>query len=210
MGRRPREGSRQVRRHAVPITHADRYERMTTATQVRIESDEETLVDRARGGDQRSFEALYRTHAGRVFGICMRMANDRDEAETWAQDAWVRAWERLDTFRGESAFPSWLHRVTVNLILDRKRRDARRMNGLKRIARDARPSSVPPDRGGELRLDLSRAVATLPEGARTVFLLHDVEGYKHREIADRLGVAVGTVKAQLHRARRLLREALQR
>lgn len=184
--------------------------RMTTATQVRIESDDEALVNRARSGDQRSFEALYRTYAGRVFGVCMRMANNREEAETWAQDAWVRAWERLDTFRGESAFPSWLHRVTVNLILDRKRRDARRTLGLKRIARDAHVSRALADSGGDLRLDLARALETLPEGARTVFVLHDVEGYKHREIADRLGVAVGTVKAQLHRARKLLREALQR
>lgn len=152
---------------------------------------------------------LYRAHSGRVFAVCYRMAGDGELAEEWAQDAWVRAWERLDSFRGESAFTTWLHRLTVNLILDRRRSDARRRERIERageVARMEEAGRSDPSPGE--RMDLERAIATLPDGARTVFLLYDVEGFKHREIAHRLGVAEGTVKAQLHRARRMLREAL--
>jgi RNA polymerase sigma-70 factor, ECF subfamily len=168
-----------------------------------------TLVERARGGDAAALEVLYRAHSGRVFAVCYRMAGDGELAEEWAQDAWVRAWERLDSFRGESAFTTWLHRLTVNLILDRRRSDARRRERIERageVARMEEEGRSNPSPGE--RMDLERAIATLPDGARTVFLLYDVEGFKHREIADRLGVAEGTVKAQLHRARRMLREAL--
>jgi RNA polymerase sigma-70 factor, ECF subfamily len=168
-----------------------------------------TLVERARGGDAGALEMLYRAHSGRVFAVCYRMAGDGELAEEWAQDAWVRAWERLDSFRGESAFTTWLHRLTVNLILDRRRSDARRRERIERageVARMEEDGRSDPSPGE--RMDLERAIATLPDGARTVFLLYDVEGFKHREIADRLGVAEGTVKAQLHRARRMLREAL--
>jgi len=138
------------------------------------------------------------------------MANGRDEAEGWSQEIWVRVWERIGSFRGESDFGSWLHRLSVNLILDRLRSGARRREWIREddVAVRRAPSARGIDR--EVRVDLERAVAGLPAGAKTIFLLHDVEGYKHREIADRLGLAEGTVKAQLHRARRLLREALER
>jgi RNA polymerase sigma-70 factor (ECF subfamily) len=140
------------------------------------------------------------------------MADSRDEAESWAQDVWVRVWERLGTFRAESAFSSWLHRICVNVVLDRKRSANRGkwlvdLDAADGVARDHADSK---GFGAEGRVDLARAVERLPEGAKTVFLLHDVEGFKHREIAVRLGVAEGTVKAQLHRARRLLREIMSR
>jgi RNA polymerase sigma-70 factor (ECF subfamily) len=166
-------------------------------------------VVRARGGDVAAFEALYREHAAPVYRVCVRFAGDPSEAEDFAQDAWVRAWERLASFRGDASFGTWMHRLTVNLILDRKREAARKWNS-------GSGAEADPDRRAAVlrapgtRIDLERAVRSLPDGARTVFLLHDVEGYKHREIADLLGIAVGTAKAQLHRARRLLQGALER
>ena len=149
-------------------------------------------------------------HAGQVLAVCMRLAGDRREAEELAQDAWVRAWERIGSFRGDATFGTWMHRLTVNLLLDRRRSDARWKKRLVSMddATRVEPAAVTAPAGA--RLDLERAVRTLPDGARVVFLLHEVDGYKHREIADRLGVAVGTVKAQLHRARKLLQEALER
>lgn len=168
------------------------------------------LVERAREGDVRAFEALYRMHVGRTYALALRMLGDRLEAEEVTQDIWVRAWRRLDSFRGESSFTTWLHRLAVNRVLDhlrtRKRREGR-STSLEDPAALAR--SVPRDRTEE-RLELERALAGLPEGARTVFVLHEVEGLKCREVAELIEVEVGTVKAQLHRARRLLRERLTR
>jgi len=181
-------------------------------TATRVESTDPgtlELVARARDGDVPAFEALYRMHGDRVMGVCMQMASDPQLAEEWAQDAWVRAWERLSTFRGESAFTTWLHRLTVNLILDRRRSDGRwrkRFESVPDYMGVDRATTRQPPPG--LRMDLEQAVGALPDGARTVFLLYDVEGFPHRDIAEKLGVAEGTVKAQLHRARKLLREAL--
>src|SRR5712692_10125336 len=139
-------------------------------------ADANTLIHRAQQGDQAAFAALYREHVGRVYALCLRLTADPARAEELTQDAFVRAWERLAGFRGESTFSSWLYRLTVNVVC----------------------------------LDLERAVATLPAGAREVFVLHDVERYRHEEIAELTGIAVGTSKAQLFRARRLLRERLRR
>lgn len=184
---------------------------MTGGILERTETDVSAALARARGGDADAFETVYRLHAGQVFALCRRMARDHAEAEDWAQDAWVRAWERLRTFRGEARFATWLHRLTVNLILDERRRDDRWKGRLVSASDDGR-SSVEATRDAPpgVRLDLERAVETLPDGARTIFLLHDVEGYRQREIARRLGIAVGTVKSQLHRARKLLKEVLDR
>ena len=177
-----------------------------------IEPDAASLVARARDGDVSAFESVYRIHSDQVFRLCLRLAGDRDGAEDLAQDAWVRAWGRIGSFRGDATFGTWMHRLTVNLLLDRKRRDARWRDRMVSIEEDDSGTSLPatpaPTPGS--RLDLEQALGTLPEGARIVFLLHEVEGYKHREIAQRLEVAVGTVKAQLHRARKLLKEALER
>jgi RNA polymerase sigma-70 factor (ECF subfamily) len=184
-----------------------------TATHVdHIEHDAASLVARARGGDVSAFESVYGMHAAHVFGVCLQMSGDRGEAEELSQDAWVRAWERLDTFRGEATFGTWMHRLTVNLLLDKRRSDARWRQRLVSMedegqAVDRKETAASTPGAG---LDLERAVASLPAGARVVFLLHEVDGYKHREIAERLGVAVGTVKAQLHRARKLLQIALER
>ena len=155
------------------------------------------------------FDILYEQHVGRVYAICLRMCADRQEAERLTQDVFVRVWQRLSTFRGESEFTSWLHRLTVNLVLEDGRSSRRRMARVENVE-----NPLVFERGGDgsnssdARMDLERAIATLPPGARQALVLHDIEGFKHEEIAKQLGTAVGTVKAQLHRARRLLRERL--
>jgi len=157
-----------------------------------------------------AFEQLYRDHVGRVFALCLRLAGEATLAEELAQEAFVRAWQKLGSFRGESAFSSWLYSLTVNTALSerrsRRRRTSRVMttDDLSVFDRPGRPPR--PEHG----FDLERALARLPPGARAVLVLHDVEGYKHQEIAEMTGIAAGTSKAQLHRARRLLREALTR
>jgi RNA polymerase sigma-70 factor, ECF subfamily len=169
------------------------------------------LIRRAQEGDEAAFQGLYREHVGRVFALCLRLTANRAQAEELTQDAFVRAWQRLASFRGESAFSTWLYRLTVNVVFLSRRAERRR--ALRVITSDdpaglERPGE--PRTGPALALDLERAVAALPPGAREVFVLHDVEGYRHEEIAALTGIAVGTSKAQLFRARRLLREALNR
>ena len=170
------------------------------------------LVRRAQEGDRDAFQALYREHVGRVYALCLRLSADPVRAEELTQDAFVRAWERLASFRGESAFSSWMYRLTVNVVL-LERRTARRRSA--RVVATDDPAAV--EQGGAggdatpgLSLDLERAIAALPRGAREVFVLHDIEGYRHEEIARLTGVATGTSKAQLFRARRLLRGMLER
>ncbi|HEY3280488.1 MAG TPA: sigma-70 family RNA polymerase sigma factor [Gemmatimonadales bacterium] len=170
------------------------------------------LVRRAQAGDQAAFRELYRQHAGRVYALCLRLTGDRVAAEERTQDAFVRAWHNLKSFRGESAFGSWLYRLAVNVTLMERRSSGRREQ---RVAVVADPEMLERrDRGGEapvvLGIDLERAIAELPEGAREVFVLFDIEGYGHAEIARMTGIAEGTSKAQLFRARRLLREKLDR
>jgi RNA polymerase sigma-70 factor (ECF subfamily) len=176
-----------------------------------MHSDPTDLIHRAQQGDQSAFEALYHGHVGRVYALCLRLTADVVQAEERTQDAFVRAWERLATFRGESAFSSWLHRLAVNEVFRVQRATRRRAQ---RVFTSEDPGALEraddwPDAPG-VAMDLERAVAALPPGAREVFVLHDVEGYRHEEIAGLTGVAVGTSKAQLFRARRLLREALNR
>jgi RNA polymerase sigma-70 factor (ECF subfamily) len=178
-----------------------------------MHSDPTDLIHRAQQGDRAAFEALYRAHAGRVYALCLRLTADSAQAEERTQDAFVRAWERLASFRGESAFSSWLYRLTVNEVLLGRRAERRREQRVVTTADPAaleRTRGADPASGGGSALDLERAVAALPPGAREVFVLHDVEGYRHEEIAQLAGIAVGTSKAQLFRARRLLREALNR
>lgn len=164
----------------------------------------------AAAGDRRAFERLYRAHVDRVFTLCARMTADRGLAEELTQDVFVRAWEKLALFRGESAFSTWLHRLAVNVVLNHQASDGRRRRHLDPDdagdAGDRLPARAtsPGD-----RMDLERAIAALPRGARRVFVLHDVEGYTHEEIGGFLGITAGGSKAQLHRARLLLREALQ-
>lgn len=168
------------------------------------------VVRRAQEGDVAAFEQLYRQNLDRVYAVCLRIAGDTVRAEELTQDVFVRAWEKLGSFEGKSAFSTWLHRLAVNVCLGERRSEGVRV-GKVFTTDDLEIYESPtrmPDPGQAI--DLERAIATLPRGARTVFVLHDVEGFKHEEIARMQGSAVGTCKAQLHRARRLLREALGR
>ena len=171
-------------------------------------SEEWTLVSRAREGDLAAFEALYRKHVRRVYALCLRLSGNAALAEELTQEAFVRAWKKLAQFRGESAFSTWLHPLVVNVALaerrSRRSREAHTFLTDDIAVYDRAALAIDP---GE-RLDVEQAVASLPAGARAVFVLHDVEGYRHDEIAEMTGVTVGTSKAQLHRARQLLRERL--
>jgi len=166
------------------------------------------LVGRAAAGDVEAFEELYRVNVGRVYALCLRMAGDPTLAEELAQEAFVRAWQKLGSFRGASAFSTWLHRVTVNVVLGHRRSTARRETRVSAVGDNLpRDVAVREARTAE-SIDLERAISSLPDGARAVFILHDVEGFRHREVSRLMGIAVGTSKAQLHRARKLLRKAL--
>jgi RNA polymerase sigma-70 factor (ECF subfamily) len=187
-----------------------------SAHPVRLKNDDEpggfdiesAFVRRAQTGDCRAFEELYRLHVGRVHAVCLRMVVDRDRAGELTQDVFVKVWETLPSFRGESRFSTWLHRVAVNTVLMAMRSDRRRQAhttlGEDPDGDDWVGTRVPVD-----RMDLEKAIAVLPPQARIVFILHDVEGYKHEEIAERMEVTVGTTKSQLHRARRILQEILR-
>jgi RNA polymerase sigma-70 factor, ECF subfamily len=173
---------------------------------------------RAAAGDRQAFERLYRTHVNRVFSLCARMVGDRTRAEELTQDVFVRAWEKLHLFRGDSSFATWLHRLAVNVVLNDRKSEGRRRSRFEEEDSGGERGmdgfvGVTP-LGGSLApgdmLDLEQAITRLPPGARRVFTLHDVQGYKHEEIAEMLGVTTGATKAQLHRARLLLREALNR
>ncbi len=172
-------------------------------------AEESLLVGRAKAGDVSAFEALYRANAGKVFGLCLRLCGNAALAEDLAQEAFVRAWQKLDTFRGESAFSTWLYPLVVNVALTERRSRVRR--DLRLVTTDDLTPYDRPSRpqGPDSRIDLERALEELPPGARSVFVLHDAYGFKHHEIAEMTGVAPGTSKAQLHRARKLLREALE-
>lgn len=172
------------------------------------------LVEAARRGDMRAFERLYRLHSGRVLGLCLRMTRQRELAEDCVQQTFVRAWKNLAAFEGRSAFGTWLHRIAVNEVLTYRRNRGTRSEG----------SSLPVDADGEDPfenvadvsvatdsgevMDMEKALAGLPEGARHVVVLQAVYGHSHEEVAEMLGIAVGTCKAQLHRGRKLLRERL--
>lgn len=168
-----------------------------------------SLVTRAAAGDVQAFEELYRDHVGRVYALCLRMTGDAQLAEELVQESFVRAWQKLRTFRGESAFATWLHRLAVNVVLAHLRGAGRRERRDGGAAVEGLAELQAPAPNPAAAIDLERAIGTLPGGLRTVFVLHDVEGFRHREISRLTGIAVGTSKAQLHRARRLLRKALR-
>ena len=162
----------------------------------------------ATSGDGSAFERLYRAHVARVHSLIRRMIGP-DAADDVAQDVFVRAWTKLGTFRGDAAFGTWLHRLAVNVILAR-----RTTIGTERVRYDDSENVLdgvagrPP--APELSMDFEEAVGRLPDGARQVFVLHDIEGYRHEEIADMLGIVPGTSKSQLHHARMALRKHLDR
>jgi RNA polymerase sigma-70 factor (ECF subfamily) len=170
----------------------------------------DALVQRAREGDARAFEGVYRRVSPRIYALCLRMTADADEAAERVQDVFVRAWERLDSFRGDSRFTTWLHRLAVNLVLQERRAKGRRRArevaepDLERFGRSA-VQAMP-----GTRIDLERAIAGLPPRAREALVLRDVQGYRYDEIAKLTGVSLGTVKAQIHRARGMVKEAMDR
>lgn len=166
-------------------------------------------AQRAASGDHEAFARLYRAHVGRIYALARRMAGE-DLAEDLTQEVFVRAWEKLASFRGEARFGTWLHRLAVNHLLSRReterKREARMVTGEGTWAGVAAPVK----RSSGAALDLEEALTRLPPGAKEVFVLYDVEGYGHEDIAGLMGISVGTSKSQLHRARMLLRGYLSR
>jgi RNA polymerase sigma factor (sigma-70 family) len=171
----------------------------------------ERWVDKARAGDRLAFEQLYRSHCDRIYALCWRMCGgDRALAEDMVQEAFIRAWNKLHLFKGDSKFGTWLHRVTVNVVLSDRRIRVKRLQREQEFSDDLERVLVG-DKNvfAGLRKDLEAAIAGLPERARTVLILYDIEGYQHNEIAEMTGMAVGSSKAQLHRARKLVRDVLK-
>ncbi len=189
------------------------------AKQSEDEQDDVQLVARARQGDTGAFEALYRRHSGRAYAVCLRLTADAATAEDCVQEAFVNAWNALDSFAGDSRFGTWLHRIAVNQALGVKRKWKRRSTHLKLVAVQADEDGealdpldrvAAPSHDDAARIDLEQAIAELPEQARKVFVLVALHGHTHEEAGEALGVAVGTSKAQLHRARQLLKQRLVR
>lgn len=174
------------------------------------------LVRAAQAGDTRAFERLYRLHCNRVFGLCLRMIRERDAAEDCVQQTFIKAWRNLDQFEHRSAFSSWLHGIAVNAVLSHKRANKSWLQFDEAISSNEEFDAVEAVAEHETRRfdegdvsDLEHALRALPDGARYVLVLQAVYGYSHEEVAAMLGIAVGTCKAQLHRARRILRHKLQ-
>jgi RNA polymerase sigma-70 factor (ECF subfamily) len=167
------------------------------------------LIDLARNGDNNAFKELFHLNVSRVYAVCLRFSACRDLAEELTQKVFIKAWEKLYTFKKESKFSSWLHRIAVNEFLMHKRSEK---SFLKMFAKDN--SSINKIHGRDINIetniDLENAIASLPKQARIILVLHDVEGYKHREISSMLNIETGTSKANLHRARKLLREELSK
>jgi RNA polymerase sigma-70 factor (ECF subfamily) len=172
-------------------------------------ADVSEAIRRAQAGDPDAFEIVYRANAGRVYALCLRMTADAAAASDLVQDVFVRAWEKLDTFRGDSAFSSWLHRLAVNVVLTARRASLRRSEDPLENEDGESPAEASVSQPG-LTMDMEKAIASLPPMARQVLVLHDIEGYGHAEIGEMLGIAEGTCKAHCFRARRLLRERLER
>jgi len=167
---------------------------------------EGALVQRARTGDRRAFERLYREHAGRVYGLCLRMTRDAQLAEDCTQDTFINAWRALGKFETRSSLSTWLHRIAVNVSLA-KRRKSGRVESLPEDEEEGQACEWTLETPVEVQ-EIESAIGELPEGARDVLVLHALYGYSHLEAAQMLGIAEGTCKAQLHRARKLLRERL--
>ena len=177
---------------------------------VALEEASPDLITQAKCGDKSAFEDLYRIHVGRVYCVCLRILGDPFRAEEVTQQTFIRSWVKLASFRGESSFGSWLHRIAVNTALN----DLKASTWNNFADSSLEDLQIEPafqeSCSQETQMDLEKAIAALPAGARVVFVLHEIEGLNHSDIADRLGLANGTCKAQLSRARKLLREALKR
>ncbi len=172
--------------------------------QERLLVEEKLLVSQAQKNDYRAYEQLYRLHVGRIFALCVRLCKDRDMAEDLTQEAFVQAWRQLGKFRGDSAFGSWLYRIATNTALSYLRKQKPFLNSLDI---DDVPDPAYRETNDE-QIGLELAISELPDGARAVFVLYSLEGYTHVEISGLLGIAEGSSKAQLHRARQLLKQSL--
>ena len=169
---------------------------------------ETELIKLAGNGDDKAFKELFQQNVSRVYALCLRFSADKDTADDLTQKVFIKAWEKLKTFRGESRFSTWLHRIAVNIFLMHKRAEKRFLkktpcNEQIWINKNGKIES-----NVEINIDLEKAIASLPKQARMVLVLHDIEGYKHKEISDMLKIRIGTSKANLHRARKQLREEL--
>jgi RNA polymerase sigma-70 factor (ECF subfamily) len=179
---------------------------MTLSGDARVSTGVDADVALAAGGDASAFERLYQTHVGRIHSLTRRMLGSH-EADEVTQDIFVRTWQKLGQFRGESAFSTWLHRLAVNVVIEKRRSFAIMRERMTDDPAALDTLTVLPARA-DLTVDFEHAIEQLPPGAREIFVLHDVEGYKHREIAVMLDIATGTSKRQLHRARMLMRRHL--
>jgi RNA polymerase sigma-70 factor (ECF subfamily) len=185
---------------------------MTPADTEAINNLDYALAQRAAAGDMSAFEQLYRRHNRRVYSLCLRMTNNQSEAEDLAQEAFIQLFRKIGSFRGESAFTTWLHRLTVNQVLMHFRKKSVKLE--QTTEEGETPAQIEPGTANPNampvvdRLALEKAIAQLPPGYRMVFILHDVEGHEHEEIARMLGCSVGTSKSQLHKARMKLRGLL--
>jgi RNA polymerase sigma-70 factor, ECF subfamily len=171
------------------------------------------LARRIASGDMQAFEELYNRYHRRVYNLCLRMTNDVSEAEDLAQEIFIHVYRKIGSFRGESAMMTWLHRVTVNKVLMHFRKNSVRRERMTEDGESPEPvvknAETPSQMQAVDRIALDRAIAQLPPGYRAVFILHDVEGYEHAEVAQICGTAVGTSKSQLHKARKKLYELLK-
>jgi RNA polymerase sigma-70 factor, ECF subfamily len=173
-----------------------------------LTANDEDFIRSAQRGDRSAFERLYRVHVGRVYAVCLRMSGEASLAEDLTQEVFIRTWKKLGSFQHKSSFSSWLHRLAVNVILDHRRQSGRRRINQLEEEEELATMETASTRNPVNLISLERAIAALPSGARTVFVLHDIEGYAHNEIANLTRTAPGTTKAQLHRARQILRGIL--
>ena len=197
------EGAATCRR--VISLRSERQERAAPSVSGGAELDD--CVAGAASGDVRAFEQLYKTYLPKVHSVVRRMSGGRD-ADELTQDVFVRVWQKLGSFRGESAFSTWLHRLAVNVVIERFRQETTRRQRM-HDGEDIFETLPAPPRSDDAGMDFDAAIETLPDGARRVFVLHDIEGYKHHEIGTLLEISAGTSKAQLHRARMMLRRYLK-
>jgi RNA polymerase sigma-70 factor, ECF subfamily len=197
------EGAATCRR--VNSLRSERQERATPSVSGGAELDD--CVAGAASGDVRAFEQLYKTYLPKVHSLVRRMSGGRDTDEL-TQDVFVRVWQKLGSFRGESAFSTWLHRLAVNVVIERFRQETTRRHRM-HDGEEIFETLSAPARSDDVGMDFEAAIETLPDGARRVFVLHDIEGYKHHEIGTLLEISAGTSKAQLHRARMMLRRYLK-
>jgi RNA polymerase sigma-70 factor (ECF subfamily) len=192
------------------MTLAEAIEGVTLELVVDNYNSEFNIIRQAADGDTLAFRTLYDDNLSRVYALCLRMSADTELAEDLTQEVFIKAWEKLKTFKFQSKFSSWLHSIAVNLFLTEKRSQKRFMQKLLALGGTFGNEKQGPGNPHryDINIDVENAISKLPEQARTAFVLHDIEGFQHKEIAEMMNIEVGTSKAHLHRARKILREEL--